>query len=157
MSKQITKINYNEMTVEDGGILYDMEDLMRLNRIYERLCTAEYLFEIQSADKPITMEQAYEMADFIREKVDDICTCESEMITLWYTEAYAEVQKGNKNMTKKLTRNDFYDDVTVYEDEITFREIIDELYESDYTDTEIKIILNELINDLISTYIVNER
>ena len=37
MSKQITKINYDEMTVEDGGILYDMGDLARLNKIYERL------------------------------------------------------------------------------------------------------------------------
>ena len=90
MSKQRTKVNYNEMTVEDGGILYDMEDLARLNRIYERLCTAEYLYQNQSADKPMTMEQAYEMADFIREKMDDYCTCESETITSWYAEAYAD-------------------------------------------------------------------
>lgn len=90
MSKQITKINYDEMKVEDGGILYDMEDLARLNRIYERLCTAEYLFENQSADKPMTMEQAYAMADFIRDKMGDYCTCESEMITFWYAEAYSE-------------------------------------------------------------------
>ena len=48
MSKQRTKINYDEMKVEDGGILYDMEDLARLNRIYERLCTAEYLYQNQS-------------------------------------------------------------------------------------------------------------
>ena len=90
MSKQITKINYHAMTVEDGGILYDMEDLARLSRIYERLCTAEYLFQNQSADKPMTMEQAYEMADFIRDKMDDYCTCESETITYWYAEAYAD-------------------------------------------------------------------
>ena len=90
MSKQRTKINYHAMTVEDGGILYDMEDLARLSRIYERLCTAEYLFQNQSADKPMTMEQAYEMADFIREKMDDYCTCESETITYWYAEAYAD-------------------------------------------------------------------
>ena len=85
MSKQITKINYNEMTVEDGGILYDMEDLARLNRIYERLCTAEYLAENSHED--LTMEQAYSVADFIREKVDDICTCEQEMIATWYADA----------------------------------------------------------------------
>lgn len=90
MSKQITKINYDEMKVEDGGILYDMEDLTRLNCIYERLCTAEYLFENQSANKPLTMEQAYAMADFIRDKMDDYCNCEDEMITCWYAEAYAE-------------------------------------------------------------------
>ena len=90
MSKQRTKINYHAMTVEDGGILYDMEDLARLSRIYERLCTAEYLFQNQSADKPMTMEQAYEMADFIRDKMDDYCTCESETITYWYAEAYAD-------------------------------------------------------------------
>ena len=70
MSKQITKINYDEMTVEDGGILYDMEDLARLNKIYERLCTAEYLKENSYED--LTMEQAYHMADFIRDKVDDV-------------------------------------------------------------------------------------
>lgn len=85
MSKQITKINYDEMTVEDGGILYDMEDLARLNKIYERLCTAEYLKENSHED--LTMEQAYRMADFIREKVDDVCTCEQEMITSWYSDA----------------------------------------------------------------------
>lgn len=89
MSKQITKINYDKMEVEDGGILYDIEDLARLSRIYERLCTAEYLFEIQGPDKPMTMEQAYAMADFIRDKMDDYCECESEMITYWYSEAYA--------------------------------------------------------------------
>ena len=42
MSKQITKINYDEMTVEDGGILCDMEDLARLNKIYERKETQIY-------------------------------------------------------------------------------------------------------------------
>lgn len=94
MSKQITKINYDEMKVEDGGILYDMEDLARLNRIYKRLCTAEYLFENQSADKPMTMEQAYAMADFIRDKMEDYCDCEGEMITYWYAEAYASAVLG---------------------------------------------------------------
>lgn len=90
MSKQRTKVNYDEMTVEDGGILYNMDDLARLSRIYERLCTAEYLYQNQSADKPMTMEQAYEMADFIRDKMDDYCTCESETITYWYAEAYTD-------------------------------------------------------------------
>ena len=85
MSKQITKINYNEMTVEDGGILYDMEDLCRLAKIYERLSTAEYLRE--NSHEELTAEQAYRMADFIRDKVDDVCTCEQEMITSWYAEA----------------------------------------------------------------------
>ena len=85
MSKQITKINYDEMTVEDGGILYDMEALDRLNKIYERLCTEEYLKENSNED--LTMEQAYFMADFIRDKVDDVCTCEQEMITSWYSDA----------------------------------------------------------------------
>lgn len=94
MSNQKTKINYDEMKVEDGGILYDMEDLARLNRIYERLCTAEYLFENQSVDKPLTMEQAYKMADFIRYKMNDYCGCEDEMITYWYAEAYAEAVLG---------------------------------------------------------------
>lgn len=88
MSKQRTYIDFEKLGVEDGGIYYDMEDLARLNRIYERLCTAEYLFENQSADKPMTMEEAYTMADFIREKVDDVCGCEQEMITYWYAEAY---------------------------------------------------------------------
>ena len=66
MSKQITKINYHAMTVEDGGILYDMEDLARLNRIYERLCTAEYLFQNQSvAVKEIL--KAYNAKYFVSE------------------------------------------------------------------------------------------
>lgn len=85
MSKQITKINYEEMTVEDGGILYDMEDLCRLAKIYDRLSTAEYLME--NSHEELTAEQAYRMADFIRDKVDDVCTCEQEMITSWYAEA----------------------------------------------------------------------
>lgn len=85
MSKQTTKINYDTMTVEDGGILYDMEDLCRLSKIYERLCTAEYLLE--NANDDLTAEQAYRMADFIRDKIDDVCTCEQEMITSWYSEA----------------------------------------------------------------------
>ena len=85
MSKQITKINYEDFTVEDGGILYDMEDLTRLHRIFERLATAEYLLEISKDE--ITAEFAYKMAEFIRDKVDDYCTCENEMITTWYREA----------------------------------------------------------------------
>ena len=85
MSRQITKIDYAKMEVEDGGILYDMEDLARLNHIYERFCTAEYLFE--NFDDVETMSFAYAMADYIREKVDDYCTCEQEMITEWYNEA----------------------------------------------------------------------
>lgn len=94
ISKQITKINYDEITVEDGGILYDMENLARLNHIYERLCTAEYLFQNQSVDKPMTMKQAYEMAGFIRDKMDDYCTCESGTIANWYEEAYSNSVSG---------------------------------------------------------------
>ena len=78
MSKQNTVINYNESTVEDGGILYDMEDLCRLSSIYERLCTAEYLYE--NDDRINSMEFAYEVACEIRDHVDDMCGCESEAI-----------------------------------------------------------------------------
>ena len=96
MSKQITKINYDEMTVEDGGILYDLEDLARLNYIYERLCTAGDLFENQSADKPMTMKQAYEMADFLRDKMDNCCTCESDTIDYYYDKAYSNIVSGTE-------------------------------------------------------------
>ena len=85
MSKQITKINYEDSTVEHGGILYDMEDLARLHKIFERLSTAKYLLEISKDE--ITTEFAYKMAEFIRDEVDDYCACESEMITTWYHEA----------------------------------------------------------------------
>lgn len=90
MSKQTTKINYDEMKVEDGGIVYDMEDLARLNHIYERLCTAEYVFE--NWEKVTSMEQAYWIADYVRDEIDDYCTCEMEMLTVWASKAleYAE-------------------------------------------------------------------
>ena len=82
MSRTNTKINYNEMTVEDGGILYTMEDLARLSFIYERLCTAEYLEE---NDERLAgdMETAYNVACSIRDHMEDYCTCESEIITEW--------------------------------------------------------------------------
>lgn len=93
MSKQMTKINYDKMEVEDGGILYDIEDLARLSRIYERLCTAEYLFETQGPDNPMTMEQAYKMADYIRDKMIDYCECESDLIAYCYDCAYDYAMK----------------------------------------------------------------
>ena len=78
MSKQNTVINYNESTVEDGGILYDMEDLCRLSSIYERLCTAEYLYE--NDDRINSMEFAYEVACDMNDYVDNMCEYERKNI-----------------------------------------------------------------------------
>ena len=79
------KINYDEMTVEDGGILYTMEDLSLLSTVYKRLSLANYLYENQEQwnIKLNNMEIAYKVADIIRDKVDDICECEGEVINDW--------------------------------------------------------------------------
>ena len=76
MSKQNTKINLENLTVEDGGILYDMEDLSRLSRIYDRLCLADFIFE----EKDVTREEAYEIACLVREAVEDSCDCENRIL-----------------------------------------------------------------------------
>ncbi len=82
------KIFYNKLTVKDGDILYNMEDLCQLARVYERLCTADYLYKNQQAYniKLDNMEMAYKVADIIRDKVDDCCECESEIINEWVNE-----------------------------------------------------------------------
>ncbi len=89
------KINYDEMTVEDGGILYKMEDLLQMSMIYERLCTAEHLYENQESlgIKLNNMEMAYKVADIVRDKVDDYCVCESEVIHDWIKEIVKWVQE----------------------------------------------------------------
>ena len=47
MSKQYTKVDVKNMTVEYGGILYNLEDLCKFSRIYERLCTADLLLYLR--------------------------------------------------------------------------------------------------------------
>ena len=79
------KINYDEMTIEDGGILYTMEDLSLFSTVYKRLSLANYLYENQERwnIKLDNMEMACKVADIIRDKVDDICECEGEVINDW--------------------------------------------------------------------------
>lgn len=97
MSRQTTKVNLENMTVEDGGILYDMEDLYRLSNIYERLCTAEFLYNDQNEDYPLTMEQAYEIARMIRNDMEDICDCEMTIILDEFVKYYDDVVRGDEN------------------------------------------------------------
>lgn len=90
MSKQNTKINLEDFTVEDGGILYDMEDLNRLSSIYERLCTAEYIFDI----KNVTREEAYKVACLVRDAVEDTCECESQIFKYNFDDFLKEVREN---------------------------------------------------------------
>lgn len=89
------KINYDEMTVEDGGVLYKMKDLARLSAVYGRLCTMEYIFDdreslfdtfgIEIANK----EQAYILADEVRNRMldyDDFETRALEEVLYWHSE-----------------------------------------------------------------------
>ena len=76
MSKQNIKIDIENFTVEDGGILYDMEDLSRLSYFYERLCLADFIFE----EKDVTREEAYKIACFVRDAVEDSCDCENRIL-----------------------------------------------------------------------------
>lgn len=90
MSKQNTKINLENLTVEDGGILYDMEDLSRLSRIYDRLCLADYIiFE----KKDVTKEEAYKIACLVREAVEDSCDCESRILDYNFDDFLKEVRE----------------------------------------------------------------
>lgn len=52
-----------------------------------------------------------------------------------------------------LTCDDYYDSGTVYEEEMSFAQIIEELNDSEYSKSDIKKILMGLVNDLISDYI----
>lgn len=90
------EIFYDELLVEDGEVLYDMADLCQLSRVYERLCTANYLYENQQTYniKLDDMEMAYKVADIIRDKVEDYCECESETINEWVNEVVDWVRKG---------------------------------------------------------------
>ena len=90
MSKQNTKINLENFTIEDGGILYDMENLGRLSRIYERLCTAEFIFE----EKDVTREEAYKIACLVRDAVDDSCDCENRILDYNFDDFLAEVREN---------------------------------------------------------------
>ena len=89
MSKQYTKINLENFTLEDGGILYDMADLGRLSHIYERLSTAEFIFE----EKNVTREEAYEIACLVRDAVDDSCECESRILDYNFDDFLKEVRE----------------------------------------------------------------
>lgn len=86
------KINYDEKTVEDGGILYDMGDLVRLSAVCDRLCLMEYLLDNKDTyleDWGIEIanaEDAYEMADEIREMVENTCDCEPYAINEYFEE-----------------------------------------------------------------------
>lgn len=99
------------MTVEDGGILYKMEDLAKLSEVYERLCTMEYIFdnreqwfddwEVEVTSK----EQAYALADEVRDKMSDICCCETsalEGVLYWHQEVNACIDAGNALKIKRL-------------------------------------------------------
>lgn len=90
MSKQNTKINLENLTVEDGGILYDMEDLSRLSRIYDRLCLADFIFE----EKDVTREEAYEIACLVREAVEDSCDCENRILDYNFDDFLKEVREN---------------------------------------------------------------
>lgn len=94
MSKQYTKINFENFTVEDGGILYDMEDLDRLSSIYERLCTAEYLYDTYREEKNITKEEAYKMACIVRDDVENFCECEMTVLDGSINNLLWEVRKN---------------------------------------------------------------
>ena len=89
MSKQNTTVNLENFTVEDGGILYDMEDLGRLSRIYDRLCLADFIFE----EKAVTREAAYEIACLVREAVEDSCDCESRILDYNFDDFLEEVRE----------------------------------------------------------------
>ena len=94
MSKQNTKINLENFTVEDGGILYDMEDLCRLSSIYKRLSTAEYLYDTYREDRVITKEEAYKMACLVRDDVENICECEMLVLDGNFNNLLFEVRKN---------------------------------------------------------------
>lgn len=47
---------------------YDIHELNRLHNVYERVCTAEYIFENYKFD---SFEDAYDRADEIREYQND--------------------------------------------------------------------------------------
>lgn len=99
MSKQITRINYDDMTVEDGGILYDMQDLARLSSIFDRLCLADYLLEWDEHLKDA--KEAYDIADIIRERVEDRDDFESYIIEHEYDEIideyFPEIKERDEN------------------------------------------------------------
>ena len=94
MSKQNTKIDLENLTVEDGGILYDMEDLSRLSRIYKRLSTVEYLYETYGKDRNITKEEAYKIACLVHNAVENICECESQIIKYNFDDFLKEVREN---------------------------------------------------------------
>ena len=92
MSKQNTTVNLENLTVEDGGILYDLENLSRLSRIYDRLCLADFIFE----EKDVTREEAYEIACLVREVVEDSCDCEDRILDYNFDDFLEEARKELK-------------------------------------------------------------
>lgn len=91
MSKQYTKIDFENLTVEDGGILYDLEDLSRLSRIYDRLCLMDFILD---EEKDVTREEAYKIACLVRDWVEDTCDCESRMLDYNFNEFLEEVREN---------------------------------------------------------------
>lgn len=101
------------MTVEDGGILYKMEDLARLSEVYERLCTMEYIYDnreqwLDDWEVEVTnRERAYALADEVRDKMGDICCCETsalEGVLYWHQ----EINNGAdaENVLKRLVNKE---------------------------------------------------
>lgn len=86
------EILYDDFSVDFNGMILDICDLSFFHHIYERLCLAEYLKE--NMIKEVSAEFAYDVADFIRDKMDDYCECESEVIDYYLDNAirYAEEQ-----------------------------------------------------------------
>lgn len=70
-----------------------LSEAYEISKIYETMCTAEYLFD--NDDRLTTFESAYRVAKGIREYVDDICTCEDEMITM-YADKLIREELGEK-------------------------------------------------------------
>lgn len=91
MSKQHTKIDFENLTVKDGDILYNMEDLNRLSHIYNRLCLMDFIFE---EEEDVTREEAYKIACLVRDWVEDTCDCENRILDYNFNEFLEEV-RGN--------------------------------------------------------------
>ncbi len=85
----MNKVNLDNLTVEYNGNTFNMHDLHILSHYYDRLCTAEFLYE-EKGD--LTIGEAYEVACCVRDAVEDICDCENLIIDERYTEFLAEVR-----------------------------------------------------------------
>lgn len=85
----MNKVNLDNFTVEYNGNIFDMNDLHMLSLYYDRLCTAEFLYEEKN---DLTIGEAYEVACYVRYAVDDICDCENLILDERYTEFLAEVR-----------------------------------------------------------------